>query len=156
MRKIIWVGLLVLGALLAPLAVHYLNGIMAVMRDSRPRTTVVRMRDLMGVLFYYGPTDTSPSSLRHVLAEAGRSECNADGWGSPFVIERFTGPEKEIGYRIISLGSDRKRGPCCQRHVNSFAEDAVLESTPDGMAWRQQWTFGRPAEMSESIGSPEK
>jgi hypothetical protein len=105
-------------------------------RVSKPTTTVARMRDLMGVLEAENPPLLTADSLAPILARNNRSECALDGWGRPFVIERVGPGERR--FRIRSLGSDGREGPCCRGLVDSWEEDAVLE----GETWLQQWSFG--------------
>jgi hypothetical protein len=154
MKKLLLAVAAVLVAVLAPIGAHYLGGAIDLLRASKPRTTVARMRDLMGVLLSHEPKDLTPAALASLLESVGRSECKTDGWGSAFLIERIPSRNQEIIYRITSLGKDLKRGGCCRRWTDSFEEDAVLESTPEGMAWRQQWTFGRRIPEAQGDGAP--
>lgn len=108
-------------------------------RQSRPLTTVVRMRDLMGVLQADALQDVGRATLEPLLAQSNRSECLFDGWGRPFLVTAVTADTGSSTYRVVSLGADGRQGACCQRWVESFEEDALLE----GERWLQQWTFGR-------------
>jgi hypothetical protein len=105
---------------------------------SMPMTTVVRMRDLMGVLQADNPANLDYATLSLILAQSNRSECSVDGWGHPFEIERVESSERK--FRIRSLGRDGIKGPCCRSFVDSWDDDVVLE----GDVWLQQWRFGHP------------
>ena len=95
------------------------------------KTTVTRMRMLMGVLDTEKPAAVAgPSDLRPLLEKYNRTECLEDAWGKPFVIEK-----EGNGYRVISLGRDGQRGSCCQGRVADWDSDAVLL----GDEWLQVW-----------------
>jgi hypothetical protein len=105
----------------------------------KPLKTVVRMRDLLGILYSEEPDDTSSAAVQQLCTTKGRADWARDGWRNAFIVEMSRASGGERVYRITSLGSDGKRGSCCTRFVSSFEDDAVLE----GEEWLQQWTFGR-------------
>jgi hypothetical protein len=106
-------------------------------RTSKPLTTIARMGQLAP--FLQDSEDHSPEALGPLLARYNRSECLADAWGRPFIIEPVEVDSGERVFRITSLGSDGERGPCCRGLVTSFEEDAVLQ----GDVWLQIWKTSR-------------
>lgn len=96
------------------------------------KTTVTRMRMLMGVLETERPAAvTGPSDLRPLLEKYNRTECLEDAWGRPFVVE----VERGGTYRVLSYGRDGRRGSCCRGRVADWDSDAVLL----GDEWLQVW-----------------
>lgn len=144
--------LLALIAIVVVLGTIYWRKVVLVLwRQSKPLTTVVRMRDLLRVLQAEAPPEVSRPTLQRLLEQSNRSECLLDGWGRPFTVEivRDSGRSGST-FRVTSLGSDGKEGSCCQRWVDSFEDDAVLEAD----RWLQQWTFGRPIQAEEQDATP--
>jgi hypothetical protein len=126
-----------LALLAACLAVPFGYGAWVLWQTGKPLTTITRMRDLAP--FLLDSEDHSPEALGPLLARYNRSECLADAWGRPFIIEPVEVDSGERVFRITSLGSDGERGPCCRGLVAFFEEDAVLQ----GDVWLQIWKTSR-------------
>jgi hypothetical protein len=100
----------------------------------KAKTTVTRMKELMGILDTEHPAAVSSVTLHRLLEKYNRQDPFHDGWGNEFMIERKGEGENTV-YRILSLGRDGVRGPCCDRWIASWDGDAVLE----GPRWLQVW-----------------
>lgn len=130
-RAVLWMCLIGFGLALASSS----YGLWFMAKWSRRTTTAVRMRDLMGVLRTERPADPLNLDIAALVGRYNRSECAADAWGRPFIIEISGTESGGTKYRITSLGSDGLRGPCCRLMVEDPREDAVL----DGNEWLQVW-----------------
>jgi hypothetical protein len=106
---------------------------------SKPTTTIGCMPNVTSILLAERPRDFDPESLAPLFAKYDREDCVRDGWGRPFVIEVSGIRGSDTAFRVISLGRDGKRGPCCKAFVDDWDDDAVLE----GDVWVQRWSFGR-------------
>lgn len=120
--------------LLAVLAWGVKSGV-ELQQKLRAKTTVTRMKMLMGVLQAERPVDVTGPSVRPLLEKYNRTECLEDAWGRPFVIEREASGAGAPVYRVLSYGRDGRRGPCCQHWVADWDSDAVLR----GDEWLQVW-----------------
>lgn len=103
------------------------------------------MTALMPYLDTYHPDRVDTASIRSLLARVGRLDLLKDGWNRPLVIEHVFKDERPR-YKIISLGRDGQRGPCCRQVVYNWDDDAVLS----GDEWLQVWTMRGEAPPNKS------
>lgn len=104
-------------------------------RELKAKETGTQLRQLS----YYAMevSETQPcdiSCLKRVLAEHGRDEILIDSWGNPILLE-LKSRDGQVVYHFRSFGSDGKKGRCCDKFVDSYAEDAVIENGE----WLQIW-----------------
>jgi hypothetical protein len=104
-------------------------------------STMWCMNSLMSALAVEMPVVVDTEGLSKAGDKHGFERCHEDAWGNPFQAEHAPGADPP--YLIRSLGQDGKRGPCCQRTVENWKEDAILR----GNEWLQVWrTLGKPRE----------
>jgi len=83
---------------------------------------------------------SAAQNLDKTLFECGRLglTCTGkDGWGNALVIEVRNPPSaRHRSCRVISLGRDHRRGPCC---IGSTGEDWDADAVAEGGHWLQVW-----------------
>ncbi len=105
----------------------------SVVDELRAKTTIGRMGHI--ILFLEEQDGLCNSDcLRPILEKHDRLDLLTDRWGHPFQITWEGEPENPT-YSVRSLGKDGKKGDCCVRWVDDFADDAVLR----GHTWLQVW-----------------
>jgi hypothetical protein len=102
-------------------------------------STMWCMNSLMSALAVEVSVVVNAEGLRKAGDKHGFEGCHEDAWGNPFQAEHAPGADPP--YLIRSLGKDGKRGPCCQRTVEDWRDDAILR----GSEWLRVWrTLGKP------------
>ncbi|MEM1179739.1 MAG: hypothetical protein AAGM22_15440 [Acidobacteriota bacterium] len=101
----------------------------------RAKKTASDMRQLNAVLKAAQIPTADPDSLRALAADTAFPIALEDGWGNPFVVTVSAEDPGALTYTVRSLGQDGLEGPCCERWINGWENDALLV---DG-AWVQFW-----------------
>ena len=96
------------------------------------------MYKLSHVLQSHQPEDIGSDSLKAIVANYS-SLVLEDAWGNPFVVSRSPGEMESEGaiYTVRSVGMAGKLVDCCQRWVEDFREDALIENSK----WKQCWQY---------------
>ena len=147
------IELLIVVAIIGILAAIAIPNLLTAMQRSKQKRTMADMRTI-ATAWEARATDTNKynaagavsiptkdaglSNLTYYLAPTYvKSFPTKDGWGNALVIEVRNPPSaRHRSCRVISLGRDHRRGPCC---IGSTGEDWDADAVAEGGHWLQVW-----------------
>jgi hypothetical protein len=128
--------IIIVALALAVLAVGALSLGRDVINKARAKETVIHMRQVESLLLLDKPKFADGAYVSRLLAARGQDDYILDGWKHPIQVEVETDSRGQPRYRVISLGRDGRRGPCCQRFTGfDWDADAILVDQD----WLQVW-----------------
>lgn len=97
------------------------------------KTTATQMREIVALL-QEGNDLCDINCLKTRMKAFSREDLLIDAWGNEIQVSTEKGPE-HFTYTVRSLGKDGVKGSCCEKWVDSFSDDAVLQNNQ----WLQVW-----------------
>lgn len=87
-----------------------------------------RVWNLARAVAHVRPGSATGDDLARALMEAGLDKSGLnDAWGRPLGVAVWRDGNEEFHYRVISLGSDGRVGPCALPRCKSLAADWIVE-----------------------------